>query len=120
MTQYAIAVGWKHLYERLPSDRNKERKLLASRMKDVKTFGFPWETKLHLHGKWVFKVCLSLIISIFVNKHQERSREDDEINQPPPPERCDGEIPEAFQVSTRHFDVLLEQVNGYEAYIRTN
>jgi hypothetical protein len=63
--QYAIAVGWKHLNERLPSDINKERKRLASRMKDVKTFGLTWETRLHLHGKSVFEVCLSLILLIF-------------------------------------------------------
>jgi hypothetical protein len=60
--QYAIAVGWKHLNERLPSDRNKERKRLASRMKHVKTFRLPWDTRLHLYGKSVFEVCLSLIL----------------------------------------------------------
>jgi hypothetical protein len=29
-----------------------------------------------------------------------------------PPERCDEKTPEAYQVSTRHYDALLEQVNG--------
>jgi hypothetical protein len=29
-----------------------------------------------------------------------------------PPERCDDKTPEAYQVSTRHYDALLEQVNG--------
>jgi hypothetical protein len=74
--QYTIDVGWKHLNERLPSDRNKERTRLASRMKHVKTLGLPWETRLHLHVKSVFEVCLSLILLIFFNKHQERSHED--------------------------------------------
>jgi hypothetical protein len=46
--------------------RNKERKRLSSRMKHVKTYGLPWETRLHLHGKPVFEVCLSLILAIFV------------------------------------------------------
>jgi hypothetical protein len=64
--QYTITVDWKHLNERLPSDRNKERKRFASRMKHVKTFGLPWQTRLHLHGKSVFEVCLSLILSIFL------------------------------------------------------
>jgi hypothetical protein len=63
--QYAMGVGWKHLNERLTLDRNKERKRLASRIKHVKTFGLPWENRLHLHGKTVFEVCLSLILSIF-------------------------------------------------------
>jgi hypothetical protein len=45
--QVDIAAGWKHLNERLSSDRNKERKNLASRMKNVATFGLPWETRLH-------------------------------------------------------------------------
>jgi hypothetical protein len=64
--QYPLAVGWKHLHEHLPSDRNKESKRLASRMKHLKAFGLPWETGLHLHGKSVFEVCLSLILSIFL------------------------------------------------------
>jgi hypothetical protein len=37
--QYPLAVGCKHLHVRLPSDRKKERKRLASRMKHLKTFG---------------------------------------------------------------------------------
>jgi hypothetical protein len=64
--QYDVAVGWKHLNERLPSDRNKERKRLAGRMKNVNTLGLPWETRLHLHDKSVFEVYQSLILSIFL------------------------------------------------------
>jgi hypothetical protein len=63
--QVAIAAGWKHSNERLHSDRNKNRKRLASWTKHVATSGLPWETRLHLHGKSVFKVCLSLILTIF-------------------------------------------------------
>jgi hypothetical protein len=64
--QYAVAVGWKHLNERLPSDINKERKRLAGRMKNVKTCGLPWETRLYFHGRSVFKACQSMILSIFL------------------------------------------------------
>jgi hypothetical protein len=63
--QVAIAAVWKHLNERLRSDSNKERKHLASQIKHVAAFGLPWETRLHLHGKFVFEVCLSLILAIF-------------------------------------------------------
>jgi hypothetical protein len=51
--QVVIAAGWKHLNKILRSDSNNERKRLAIRMKHVATFGFPWETRLHLHGKSV-------------------------------------------------------------------
>jgi hypothetical protein len=108
--QYPLAVGWKHLHERLPSDRNKERKRLASRMKHLKTFGLPWETRLHLHGKSVFEVCLSLILSIFLTNIKRGVMK--MLKTIDPPERCDGKTPEAYQVSTRHYDALLEQVNG--------
>jgi hypothetical protein len=64
--QVAIADGWKHLNEILCSDNNNERNRRASRMKHVATFGLPWEIRLHLHGKSVFEVCLSLILAIFL------------------------------------------------------
>jgi hypothetical protein len=63
--QVAIAAGWKHLNQRLRSDRNKERKSVASRMEYVATFGLTWERRIHLHGKSVFEVCLSLILAFF-------------------------------------------------------
>jgi hypothetical protein len=37
--QVTIAIGWKHLNERVCSDGNNERKHLAIRMKHVKTCG---------------------------------------------------------------------------------
>jgi hypothetical protein len=64
-SQVSIAAGWKHLNERLRSDRNKERKRLASRMKHIANAGLPWETRLHLYGKSVFEICLSLRLAIF-------------------------------------------------------
>jgi hypothetical protein len=118
--QYASAVSWKHLNERLPSDRNKERKRLAFRMKHVKTFGLPWETRLHLHGKSVFEVRLSLILSSFLTNIKRGVTK--MLKSIDSPERCDGKTLEAYQVSTHHYDDLLEQVNGddEEAYIKTN
>jgi hypothetical protein len=62
-------------------------------MKHLETSGLPWETRLHLHGRSVFEV-MKMLKTI------------------DPPERCDGKRPEALQVSTRHYDAFLEQVNG--------
>jgi hypothetical protein len=85
--QYAIAVGRKHLNERLPSDINKERNRLAGRMKNVKTFRLPWETRLHLHGKSVFEVCQSLILSIFLTNIKRGVMKMLKSIDPPPPQK---------------------------------
>jgi hypothetical protein len=63
--QVAIAIGWKHLNERLRSDGNKERTYLANSMTHVEDFGLPWETMFHLHGSYVLEVCLSLRLEFF-------------------------------------------------------
>jgi hypothetical protein len=67
------------LDERLRSDRNKEKKRLESRMKHDLTFGLPWETRLHLYGKYVFEVRSSLILTIFFNKHKAWGHESIEV-----------------------------------------
>jgi hypothetical protein len=108
--QVAIIAGWKHLNERICSDSNKDIKHLASRMKHVATFGLPWETRLHLHGKSVFEVCLSLILAIFFTNIKCGFMKALPLVEPP--ERVDGKNPEAYQVSNRHFDALLELTNG--------
>jgi hypothetical protein len=79
-------------------------------MKHLKTFGLPWETRLHLHRKSVFEVCLSLILSIFLTNIKRGFMK--MFKTIDPPEICDGKTPEAYQVRTRHYDALLEQVNG--------
>jgi hypothetical protein len=107
--QYPLDVGWKHLHDRLPSDRNKERKILSSRMKHLKTSGLPWDTRLHLHGQSVFEVCLSLILSIFLTNNKRGVMK---MLKTIDPLQCDGKTPEAYQVSTRHYDAFMEQVNG--------
>jgi hypothetical protein len=76
----------------------------------LKTFGLPWETRLHLHEKSVFEVCLSLIISIFLTNIKRGVMKI--LKTIDPPERCDGKTPEAYEVSTRHYDDFLDQVNG--------
>jgi hypothetical protein len=82
------------LKERLCSDSNEERKRLASRMKHVAYVGLPLETRLHLHGKSVFEVCLSLILVIFVtNKNRGVMKA---LKLVEPPERVDGKTPEAY------------------------
>jgi hypothetical protein len=98
----------------------KERKRLSGRMKDVKTFGLPWETRLHLHDKSVFEACQSLILSIFLTNIKKGVMK--MLKSIEPHERCDGKTPEAYQVSTHHYEALLEQVNGddKEAYLTTN
>jgi hypothetical protein len=108
--QVVIAAGWKHLNERLRSDSNNERKRLASRIKYVATFGLPWETRLHLHGKSVFEVCLTLILAIFLTNINCRAMKALKLVEAP--KRVDGKTPEAYQVSHRHFDALLELTNG--------
>jgi hypothetical protein len=74
-------------------------------MKYLKAFGLPSETRLHLHGKSVFKVCLSLILSIFLTNIKRGVMK--MLKTIDPPEICDGKTPEAYQVSTRHYDALL-------------
>jgi hypothetical protein len=79
-------------------------------MKHVKTFGLSWETRLHLHGNSVFEVCLSLILSIFLTNIKRGVMK--MLKSIYTPEICGGKTQEANQVSTRHYDALLEKVNG--------
>jgi hypothetical protein len=108
--QVAIATGWKHLNERLFSDSNNGRKRIVSRMKHVSTFGLLWETMLHLNGKSVFEVCMGLILAIFLTNIKCGVMKALKLVEPP--ERVDGKTPEAYQVSNRHFDALLDLTNG--------
>jgi hypothetical protein len=106
----SIAAGWKHLNERLRPDSNKDSKRLASRMKHVANFGLSWETRLHLYGKSVFEVCLSLILAIFLTNIKRGVMKALKLVEPT--ERVDGKTPEAYQVSNHHFDALLDLTNG--------
>jgi hypothetical protein len=58
----------------------------------------------------VFEVCLSLILIIFFTNIKCGVMKALKLVEPP--ERVDEKTPEAYQVSNRYFDALLELTNG--------
>jgi hypothetical protein len=58
----------------------------------------------------VFEFCLSLILTIFLTNIKRGVMK--ALTLVEPPKRVDGKTPEAYQVSNRHFDVLLELTKG--------